>query len=454
MKTSLVTKYNIPGPRYTSYPTVPYWEETDSYNIERWKEKVIATFETSNTKDGISLYIHLPYCEQLCHYCGCNKKITKQHSVEQPYINRLLKEWELYCDFLPEKPIISELHLGGGTPTFFSAENLKLMIEGILAKAELHSQKEFSFEAHPSSTSLDKLEALYDLGFTRLSLGVQDFNREVQRVINRYQSLEEVEEVVNNARAIGYNSINFDLIFGLPKQTAESIADTIEKTISLKPDRIAYYSYAHVPWVSKAQRLYSDEDLPSNDEKRNLYELGKNMLETAGYAEIGMDHFALKSDELYKAMTNKILHRNFMGYTTTNTKLMIGLGVSSISDSWTAFAQNVKTIKEYERAIDNGELPLFKGHFLSKEDQIIRKHILNLMCHFETSWCETEHEIIGMDSILESLSELAEDGLCAVHERSIRVTDLGQKFVRNICMAFDLRLKRKQPEAQLFSSTI
>lgn len=454
MNASLISKYNIPGPRYTSYPTVPYWEELENFDVEKWKTDVVSTFKTSNSSEGISLYIHLPYCEHLCHYCGCNKKITTQHGVEVPYIERVLKEWGLYCDFLPAKPIIRELHLGGGTPTFFSAKNLEKLITGILDKGGINSKSEFSFEAHPGNTTYEKLETLFQLGFKRLSLGVQDFNPEVQRVINRYQSVEEVEEVVRNARNIGYTSINFDLIFGLPKQTKSSITETIKKTIELNPDRIAYYSYAHVPWVSKAQRLYSEKDLPTDDEKRELYELGKEMLEEAHYIEIGMDHFALPNDELCISMEAKKLHRNFMGYTTAHTKLMIGLGVSSISDSWTAFAQNVKTIKEYERFIDNDQIPVFKGHFLTKEDQIIRKHILNLMCHFETEWCETEFQLIHIDSILNRLKELESDGLCVQIKNGLMVTEKGQKFVRNICMAFDLRLERKQPEQQLFSSTI
>ncbi|MDC1204123.1 oxygen-independent coproporphyrinogen III oxidase [Salibacteraceae bacterium] len=454
MNNSLVTKYNLPGPRYTSYPTVPYWGSLEDFNVDLWKQNVLKTFEATNSSEGISLYIHLPYCEHLCHYCGCNKKITTQHSVEAPYVKRVLKEWDLYCDFLPAKPIIRELHFGGGTPTFFSAENLELLICGILKRAGINNRSEFSFEAHPTSTSKEKLETLFNLGFKRLSLGVQDFSPEVQRVINRYQTVDEVQEVVENARNIGYKSINFDLIFGLPKQTKASIEDTIEKTIELRPDRIAYYSYAHVPWVSKAQRLYSEKDLPSNDEKRDLYELGKAMLEDANFIEIGMDHFALPSDDLTKSVQDKSLHRNFMGYTTAHTQLMIGLGVSSISDSWTAFAQNVKTIKEYERLIDANELPVFKGHFLTKEDQVIRKHILNLMCHFETQWCDTESNLLHFDAILEKLHEMENDGLCYIEHNKLVVTEKGQKFVRNICMAFDLRLQRKQPDQQLFSSTI
>ena len=453
MNKALIQKYNVPGPRYTSYPTVPYWE-SDKFSADEWKHHFIKTFKSSNQKEGISLYIHLPYCSSLCHFCGCNKKITKIHDVEAPYITRVLKEWKLYCNLLPEKPIIRELHLGGGTPTFFSAENLSLLIQGIMANATKADHAEFGFEAHPNSTTREKLQALYDQGFRRLSLGVQDFNLEVQQAINRIQTFEEVKEVSDNARAIGYTSINYDLIFGLPKQSVESIEHTIEKTIELKPDRIAYYSYAHVPWVSKAQRLYSDEDLPSNDYKRSLYEIGKKLLEEKGYLEIGMDHFATEHEDLAVAFKQGTMHRNFMGYSTAHTELMIGLGVSSISDSWTAFAQNVKTLKEYERLIDNNEIPVFKGHNLNPEDLILRRHILNLMCHFNTTWTSDESEQIDFAEIVGRLGEMEDDGLCVSKSNGLEVTEKGKAFVRNICMAFDLRLYRKQPTTAIFSQTV
>lgn len=453
MNKNLIRKYNVPGPRYTSYPTVPYWN-ADGFSPKEWKEKLVQTFERTNKKEGISLYIHLPYCEQLCHYCGCNKKITTQHSVEYPYIERVIKEWEMYCKLLPQKPMIKELHLGGGTPTFFSAKNLHLLIRGILQKATLANDYEFSFEAHPSSTSYEKMQVLFDLGFRRLSLGVQDFSPEVQQIINRYQSVEEVANVTQQAREIGYTSVNYDLIFGLPKQTLGSIEDTIEKTIELAPDRIAYYSYAHVPWVSKAQRLYSDNDLPSNDYKRSLYEKGKKMLEEAKYIEVGMDHFALPSDDLTISYQHNALHRNFMGYTSAHTEVMIGLGVSSISDSWTAFAQNVKSLKEYERLIDQGEIPVIKGHLLTQEDMMLRKHILNLMCHFETTWCETQNKYLPLAEIKDRLGEMEADGLLVLDENGVVVTPKGKPFVRNICMAFDLRLFRNQPLVPIFSQTV
>jgi oxygen-independent coproporphyrinogen-3 oxidase len=454
MNKELVRKYNVPGPRYTSYPTVPYWENNSDFDLGHWKNSVLKTFEASNKQDGISLYIHLPFCEQLWHYCGCNKKITRQHHVERPYIDRVLKEWQLYLDFLPEKPRLKELHLGGGTPTFMSAENLKYLILGIIKNSETTENPEFSFEAHPGSTTEDKMQVLYNLGFRRLSLGVQDFNADVQRVINRTQSFEEVKQVSDIARKIGYTSINYDLIFGLPLQTLESIEDTIGKTIELKPDRIAYYSYAHVPWVSKAQRLYSDADLPDNEYKRSLYERGKELFEEAGYIEIGMDHFALPNEDLGESFVAGFMHRNFMGYTTAHTELMLGLGVSSIGDAWTAFGQNVKTLKEYERLIDNDELPLFRGHFLTDEDLVIRKHILNLMCTFKTTWSDSDLNYLDVTAIKQHLTEMEDDGLCQFVENGLEVSPAGRAFVRNICMSFDLRLLRNKPTTPIFSQTI
>ena len=375
----LIQKYNIPGPRYTSYPTVPYWEEA-TFSSNNWKKSVLESFEESNTSEGISLYIHLPYCESMCTFCGCNKRITKRHEVEEPYITSVLKEWQLYLDFLPERPRIKEIHLGGGTPTFFSPENLQELIKGILKSAKLAENYQFSFEGHPNNTTKEHLEALYQVGFRRVSYGVQDYDIKVQQAIHRIQPFEKVKQATEMAREIGYTSISHDIIFGLPFQSIEAVKNTILKTQELMPDRIAFYSYAHVPWIKgNGQRGYSEEHLPSAEIKRKQYQLGKELLEEIGYVEIGMDHFALKTDDLYQSLEAKQLHRNFMGYTASKTQLMIGLGVSSISDSWYGFAQNSKSIDEYQELVNNGELPVFRGHLLNDEDLIIRKHILNLI---------------------------------------------------------------------------
>lgn len=454
MKASLIQKYNVPGPRYTSYPTVPYWEE-EKFNLEKWKHEVQQTFKATNNLEGISLYIHLPFCESLCTFCGCNKRITKRHEVEEPYISALLQEWKMYCNLFANRPIIKEIHLGGGTPTFFSSKNLGSLINGIFEMADLASDYEFSFEGHPNNTTKEHLQTLYNLGFRRVSFGVQDYSVKVQEAIHRVQPFHNVAKVTFWAKEIGYTSIGHDLIFGLPFQKLEDVKDTILKTKSLLPDRISFYSYAHVPWIKgNGQRGFHDEDLPKDDEKRALYEEGKKLLLENGYHEIGMDHFALVSDSMFTSFKNKTLHRNFMGYTASKTDLMIGLGVSSISDSWSSFAQNEKTLEAYYARIESKEIPVFRGHHLSNEDLIIRKHILNLMCHFETSWATDETYFEEINNVLEHLKEMEQDDLIYLNHTSLQVTEKGKAFVRNICMAFDLRLMRKVPDTELFSMTI
>ncbi len=451
---SLIQKYNVPGPRYTSYPTVPYWDGS-TFSNEIWKDKLVESFSMHNTAEGISLYIHLPFCESLCTFCGCNKRITKRHELENPYILAVLKEWQLYLDILPKKPLIKEIHLGGGTPTFFSPENLTTLIQGILKGSTLSPSYEFSFEGHPNNTTKEHLQALYDFGFRRVSYGVQDYNMAVQIAIHRIQPFENVQRVTEMARQIGYTSVSHDIIFGLPMQTLKCVEKTIQKTGELLPDRIAFYSYAHVPWIKgNGQRGYSEKDLPSASLKREQYEKGKKALENMGYIEVGMDHFALPTDELFVSLRNKSLHRNFMGYTTTQSKIMLGLGVSAISDSWTAFGQNVKEIEAYYALLAKNEIPVYRGHILNKEDQIVRQHILNLMCHLETSWNTKTLMFPELEVVLKSLEEMQEENLIQINHSKLTVTEKGRPFVRNVCMAFDLLLQRKQPESQLFSMTV
>lgn len=451
---SIIQKYNVPGPRYTSYPTVPYWN-LSTFSGKKWEASVKKSFDASNTSEGISLYIHLPFCESMCTFCGCHKRITKRHDVELPYLRSLLKEWKLYRDLFSKRPVIKELHLGGGTPTFFSPENLKFLINGILRWADKAPDYEFSFEGHPNNTTHDHLKALYEVGFRRVSYGVQDYNETVQKAIHRVQPFENVKKVTEWAREIGYTSVGHDIIFGLPFQTLGHVEETILKTKELMPDRLAFYSYAHVPWMKgNGQRGYKDADLPSADEKRRQYEKGKALLAKVGYDEIGMDHFALPSDSLYVSMRSGKLHRNFMGYTASKTHLMVGLGASSISDSWYGFAQNVKSIEEYRHLVDNDIIPIFRGHILTEEDEIIRKHILNLMCRFETSWDNVNMHFSELGKVLERLQEMESDGLVEMNSPSIQITEKGKPFVRNICMAFDLLLQRKKPETKLFSMTI
>ena len=435
----LLKKYDVPVPRYTSYPTVPFWNE--SINVPQWKRVFQNQFHETNEKDGISLYIHLPFCESLCTYCGCNKKITKNHRVEEEYIKALITEWSMYCELMDEVPVIRELHLGGGTPTFFKPGNLDKLLDAILDNSLVHADHNFSFEGHPNNTTEDHLKILYNRGFRRVSFGVQDNNPVVQKAINRIQPLENVRRVTEQARQIGYHSVNFDLIYGLPFQTTESIRKTVTDCISLQPDRFAFYSYAHVPWTSRAQRLFSESDLPPADFKLSLYHEGARLFREHYYQPIGMDHFVTASDDLYKAYRSGSLHRNFMGYTTQYTRLQLGLGVSAISDTGNAFAQNNKSLHDYYDMIGKGELPLSKGCFLNQEDEVFKKHILDIICNGSTYFGHQYVDQLQKYSF-PILEELQNDGLVVLSRRQVEVTETGKNFLRNICRAFDLKQLR------------
>ena len=450
---SLIEKYNVAGPRYTSYPTVPYWDKT-SFSGRKWQETVVKSLSNTNTTEGISVYIHLPYCESLCTFCGCTKRITKNHSVESPYIESVIKEWQLYLKLFEQKPIVKQLHLGGGTPTFFSAENLSFLIREIFTNAIKAPDCEMSFEGHPNNNTTEHLETLNQLGFKRVCFGVQDYNLKVQKAIHRIQPLENVVAATQNARLAGYTSVGHDLVYGLPFQDIDDVVNTINNTIALAPDRIAWYSYAHVPWLKgNGQRGYDDADLPTATQKAAQYQMGKQMLLDAGYAEIGMDHFALATDSLYSAQKNGNLHRNFMGYTESKTQLMVGLGASAISDSWFGFAQNDKNIEAYMDLVGQNILPVSRGHILTSEDLIIRQHILNLMCQFETHW---GHDLQFKDVrlVIEALQPMLADGLINLTPNGLQITSKGHPFVRNVCLAFDRRLQKNQPQQPLFSMTV
>ncbi|BAV09040.1 oxygen-independent coproporphyrinogen-3 oxidase [Filimonas lacunae] len=450
---ALLHQYNIPVPRYTSYPTVPVWPADIDY--DRWIVTAGEQLTSHAASKGISLYIHLPFCESLCTYCGCNKKITTNHNVEVPYIDAVLKEWELYVQQLPQKPVIKELHLGGGTPTFFSPENLERLLSGIFELGTLAPTPEMSFEGHPGNTTAEHLLTFYNLGFRRVSFGVQDLDPQVQHVINRIQPFEQLEEVTRLARNIGYQSVNFDLIYGLPLQTIDSITNTINRSLELHPDRIAFYSYAHVPWTSKAQRLFSEADLPTAAVKLLLYQQGKRIFAEHGYQDIGMDHFAIPGDALYKAQQTGMLHRNFMGYTTQHTAVLVGLGVSAISDIGIAYAQNEKTIHDYYQRLENNELPVAKGIFLTEEDRLFKQYILDISCRGKTTFVNKYREQLEQYSYPE-LDQLEADDLIYRNSNGIKVTDTGKNFIRNICRAFDLHLLRngESGDRPMFSKAV
>ncbi len=452
-QTELIKKYDIPTPRYTSYPTMPYWD-TEKFDNEKWIEAVKRSFNETNDKKGISLYIHLPFCESLCTYCACNTRITKNHKVEILYIRALLKEWEIYKKIFGKTPLIRELHLGGGTPTFFSPENLRWLISYILEGANIHDDSEFSFEGHPNNTTVEHLKTLYSLGFTRVSFGVQDLDEKVQKTINRIQPFENLQSVTNLSRTIGYKSISYDLIYGLPFQTLSTISNTIEKVLTLKPDRVSFYSYAHVPWLKPGQRGYEDADLPTDVVKRQLYETGRALLKAEGYEDVGMDHFALTHDSLFQAQFNGKLHRNFMGYTTNATDLLIGLGTSAISDAKYAYAQNLKKVEEYTEGLTKDKLVVFKGHLQTEEDLQLKKSILEIACEGKIR----QQNILNVEdnSILATLHKMNQEGILSSNMDGFQVTEFGRAFIRNICSVFDLRMNSAQKEkaAKLFSSAI
>jgi oxygen-independent coproporphyrinogen-3 oxidase len=450
---NLIQKYDTPTPRYTSYPTVPFWQK-HRFSIKKWQNAIQHTANSLEEVD-MSLYMHLPFCESLCTYCACNKRITKQHSVEIPYLEAMTKEWKMYQNLIQKKINLKELHLGGGTPTFFSPQNLYQFLKKILSSVQIDVNTEMSVEVHPSSTTPYHLEVLANLGFKRISVGVQDFDPKVQYIINRTQTFTQTQKVIKDARELGYNSVNIDIIYGLPLQTKESIELTMEKVKILKPDRIAFYSYAHVPWKSAGQRRYTEKDLPQGKEKRNLYELGKKILLQEGYIEIGFDHFSLPTDELYNAVQENRLHRNFMGYTIQNTNILIGLGASAISDIGNFFAQNEKEVEDYQQSIEQQQMPIFQGHQHSKEDLILRKHILNLMCQGKTSWEQKNHKTKFIKKSIELLKKLEEDNLVILDKNSVQVTEIGKPFLRNICACFDKYLYEKQNDSleKQFSKT-
>jgi oxygen-independent coproporphyrinogen-3 oxidase len=449
---SLLSKYDVAGPRYTSYPTVPYWESTPSE--AQWVEHIGAALH-ADAEHGAALYVHVPFCRALCTFCGCNTRITRSHGFVPPYSQALLAELDLYLSRLGLTELeYGELHFGGGTPTFLSTDELEALLAGLFRRMRARVGASASIEVDPRVTTHAQLQVLARYGFRRISLGVQDFDPRVQDIVNRVQSEQQVRETTQSARELGFDSVNFDLIYGLPLQTLASIEATMDAVCRLRPDRIALYGYAHVPWIKPGQRRFTEADLPQGADKRALYELGRERLAREGYREIGLDHFALESDELWQALTRGQLHRNFMGYTTAFTRPLIGLGVSAIGDAGDAFAQNEKDLQRYQERVMQGELPIQRGHLLDAEDRVLRSHILRLMTRLETHWDEPGQRTAWLDSALARLAEPAADGLVLLDASGCRVTDRGRPFLRNICMAFDARLARRMPDKALFSRTV
>lgn len=444
----LLRKYDVPVPRYTSYPTVPAWTETPTQ--AEWGADMRATLAEENS--GWAMYLHIPFCETLCTFCGCNTIITKDHKKEPAYVDLLIKELDLYLVEVPElrtRPM-KHIHLGGGTPTFLHAEQLHRLLSSILSKVSCaKTDFEASIEVDPRRTTYEQLQVLKNLGFNRVSLGVQDFNEQVQKLINRIQPFEITQKITEQARELGFESVNFDLIYGLPKQDLKMMERTLEQTIKLRPDRIAFYSFALVPWIKPAQRLFSDEDLPQAEQKRELYEFARQKLIESGYLEVGMDHFALATDRLLKARDHQELHRNFMGYTDKKTDLLLGLGVSSISESKRMFHQNEKLLPKYQTVLSQNQLPTHRGHILTEQDIIQREKILQLMTQFSLD-ITSQQEYLW---IQEAAKEFLQEGLVELNEKQLVILKEGHPFLRNICALFDEHLPQNKNQ-KLFSKSI
>jgi oxygen-independent coproporphyrinogen-3 oxidase len=445
---SLFEKYDVQVPRYTSYPPVPQWNETPS------REAWIASLRSSlaDPAASLALYVHLPFCESLCTFCGCNTVITRDHGRERPYLDRVIAELAMYVSAVPElatRPL-RQVHFGGGTPTFLSPEALGDLADAIGRQLPARAGAfEASFEADPRVTVPEHLEALARRGFRRLSLGVQDIDDDVQRLVNRRQPHALTVALCRDARALGYDSINVDLIYGLPGQTPESMRVLTETIVDLSPDRLAVYSFARVPWIKPAQRRFRDDQIPAGAQKRELYDIVREGLRAAGYLEIGMDHFARPTDSLARAAEAGTLHRNFMGYAETRTSALLGLGVSAISEARDCYHQNEKVLPLYERRIDACEIPTLRGHRLSAVEQQRRDQILALMTTFEAP-------LHGSDAgeARAFLAPLVADGLVAIDERRLRVTPKGRPFLRNIAAFFDDQYRHERPSAPVYSSAI
>lgn len=441
-------EYDKAIPRYTSYPTVPAWD-TAGFDTNQWLNAL-------QDKNSVKLYVHLPYCEQLCTYCGCNKRITVNHSVEEPYIDVVLKEWELWKTKLPANFTIEEIHLGGGTPTFFSAAMLEKLMNG-LTKGVTVVNPQSSIELHPAVTSVQQIKVLHNLGFRRFSIGVQCSDNKVLKAINRYQTLEQISRITTEIRALECTSINWDLVYGLPHQTFASIADTLEWVAQFKPDRIAWYGYAHVPWKSKAQRGFSEQDLPSPTTRFQMQELVAEKLKDLGYMAIGIDHFALPSDELAIAYTNGLLNRNFMGYTHSAPGTIIGLGCSAISESKAGFAQNEPTVEGYIEYITKGDFAIVKGHLHSSIDTKIGRHITELMCMGTTNFSIIEESEDWFWPFMQRTKPLENDGLLRWEKANSTLIVAEEARVLSRLVAFQLDLRyweNEKPIAQQFSKAV
>ncbi len=455
--TELITRYNQSGPRYTSYPTAVQF--TERFNSQQY---LSSAWRSAITSRPLSLYIHIPFCSHVCYYCACNKIVTKHKSRSEEYLNYLYREIEMQSELFDSNQKVEQMHFGGGTPTFLSNDQLTALIDKIDFHFGLQSGDDidYSIELDPREVDWPKMAVLRDLGFNRISIGVQDLNPVVQKAVNRVQSEQQIVSVIEAARTMAFKSIHMDLIYGLPHQTTTSFKETLRKVIDMKPDRLSLFNYAHLPHRFKPQRRINEQDLPTPEAKLDILQQSTEMLLNEGYIYIGMDHFALPDDELAIAQETGSLHRNFQGYTTHSHCDLVGMGVSSISKIGATYAQNATSETEYQQYIDKEQLPIYRGLTMSNDDEIRQFLINDLICHFHLNSQKVEQTFgINFNSYfaeeLVQLKKMEADGLVTINDdkKYISVLPKGRMLIRNICMTFDNYLK-KSSEQPLYSKVI
>lgn len=446
LATSLLEKYSKAGPRYTSYPTAPYF--TEQFAEKEWLEEL---HQAQSSGRDMSLYVHIPFCDTLCYYCGCNMVATHDYSKADTYLGYLFQEIDRVAALTSPERMARQVHWGGGTPTFLKPADIRRLFQHLASRFKIAPAAEISCELDPRELSREHIAALAESGFNRVSMGVQDLDEKVQKAVNRVQSEALIQQVYGWLREAGFNSINIDLMVGLPHQTVESFSLTLDKMIALGPDRLAVFNYAHVPWMKKHQKLIVESDLPDLPVKMALQKLMMERLADAGYVYIGMDHFAKADDEIVVAQRSKTLYRNFQGYTTHKDCDIYAFGVSAISQTAEVYVQNAKNLAEYQNRIASGGLATERGLRISRDDMIRREAISGIMCDLELDkakfgrqW-DIDFDVFFADA-LDDFKELAADGLIALEPGIIRVTETGRIFLRNIAMPFDAYLRQQTTE--------
>lgn len=444
---ALLARHGGPSPRYTSYPTVTHWGAAPP--AAHWLQWLTAALSQEQSRAG--LYVHIPFCQSLCTYCGCNMRLVRNHALAAPYVDSVLQEWAMYRAALGSVRL-GELHLGGGSPSYLPAAALERLLDGLLQDARSTDDADFAFEADPRNTSREQLAVLRRHGFNRLSVGVQDFDARVLGIVNRVQTEAQVRELVEAARGAGFASISFDLIYGLPLQTTDSLSTTFDVVAAMRPERICFLPYAHVPWIKPSQRRYTEADLPDTAQRHALFQLGRERMGALGYVEIGIDQYALPEDPLVAALAAGRLSRTFMGFSASRIDALIGLGVSAIGDAGAAYAQNEKNLQRYETRLAAGELPLQRGHVLSEEDRQIRALLWSLFGGGTVQPDAAQRASSWWLAAGNALQSLHEDGLLEMHDDGITVSETGRAFLRRIGLAFDRYLA--QPATQSKTATL